>query len=83
VFGDGVPDCAAEAGPGVFRFLGAVWEEGSGCCEGEDGEEFGLGVGWEGDVWDAGGVEEIGARGGGYEDCGEVGYLRIFVSCVN
>ena len=23
-------------------------------------------------MWDAGGVEEIGARGGGYEDCGEV-----------
>ena len=34
-------------------------------------------------MWDAGGVEKIRTRGGGYEDGGEVGYLCISVSCVN
>ncbi len=61
------------------------WEVGWGCggwrwCEGERGggddiEEFGAGVGWEVDVWDAWFVEEVRSGGCYDEEGGEVGDL--------
>ena len=44
---------------------------------GDEGEEFGAGVGWEMDVWHAGFVEEVRAGRSEDEDGCEVGYLGI------
>lgn len=41
----------------------------------EDGDEFGLGVGLEVEMWDEGGSEGLRWRRGDYEDCCEGGDL--------
>lgn len=59
--GEGVVDGAGEARPEVRGFLGGDGRgEGRGWGGGEDGDEFGLGVVGEVDVWDEGGAEEVG-----------------------
>lgn len=81
--GEGVVDGCYEAGPEVFDVCGGdsfCWGvewvlEGKDGRGGDEGDEFGAGVGWEVDVWDAGVVEKLRAGGGDDEEGCEVGDL--------
>ena len=68
---EGVVHGAGEARPEVGGFLGGGVGEGGRRREGEDGDEFGLGVVGEVDVGSEGGAEEVGGWGGDDEDDGE------------
>ena len=56
MLGQGIVDRGQKAGMCLAGVLFSAWEKGGGEFEGEYREEFGLGVGGEEDVWDAGEV---------------------------